>query len=359
MKVALCTPDLRTVGGISSLVRTSLESPVFAEDELRLFRVSTGGGKLRKAGYAAAGPARLWAALAAGYRPDVGHVHFGGMASVIREAGYAAAFEAFGIPWVAHTHAPLNLIRPAERSPVYRHIIERVLSRADAILAVTAALEPQLRVWTGGRVPIRTVYNPVDPSALPEPSGLQGPPELLFLGMMVRDKGVYDLIEVAQRVRDAVPDVRFTLGGDGPEMEAVRAAVAAAGVVDFVATPGWIGGAELRAAFERATVFSLPSYNEGFPVCIIEAMAVGLPVVSTDVWGIPEAVLHGETGVIHAPGDQDALAAALIELLGDRARARAMGAAGRERALTVFDRDALMKQTRDVWVELSGGGNPY
>jgi glycosyltransferase involved in cell wall biosynthesis len=354
MKVALCTPDLRTVGGISSLVRTSLESPVFADDELRLFRVSTGGNKLRKAGYAAAGPARLWAALAAGYRPDVGHVHFGGMASVIREAGYAAAFEAFGVPWVAHTHAPLNLIRPAERSPVYRRIIEQVLSRADAIVAVTAALEPKLREWTGGRVPIHTVYNPVDPSALPEPSGLEGPPELLFLGMMVRDKGVFDLIDVAPRVRAAVPHVRFTLGGDGPELEQVRASVASAGVGGFVSTPGWIGGADLTRAFGRATVFSLPSYNEGFPVCIIEAMVVGLPVVSTDVWGIPEAVIHGETGVIHEPGDQIALAASLIELLGDRAKARAYGHAGRQRALTVFDRDTLMRQTRDVWAGLAG-----
>lgn len=353
MKVALCTPDLRTVGGISSLVRTSLVSPVFDDDELRLFRVSTGGNKLAKAGYAAAGPARLWAALAAGYRPDVGHVHFGGMASVIREAGYVAALEAFGVPWVAHTHAPLNLIRPAERSPVYRRIIEQVLSRADAIVAVTSALEPKLREWTGGRVPIHTVYNPVDPSALPEPSGLEGPPELLFLGMMVRDKGVFDLVEVAQQVRAAVPDVRFTLGGDGPELDAVRAAVAQAGAGGFVATPGWIGGADLTRAFGRATVFSLPSYNEGFPVCIVEAMVVGLPVVSTDVWGIPEAVIHGETGVIHKPGDQRALAAALIELLGDRAQARSMGLAGRQRALTVFDRDTLMRQTRDIWVGLA------
>jgi glycosyltransferase involved in cell wall biosynthesis len=354
MKVALCTPDLRTVGGISSLVRTSLDSPVFADDELRLFRVSTGGGKLRKAGYAAAGPARLWAALAAGYRPDVGHGHFGGMASVIREAGYAAAFEAYGIPWVAHTHAPLNLIRPAERSPVDRRIIQAVLSRADAIVAVTAALEPKLSEWTAGRVPIHTVYNPVDPAALPSPNDLRGPPELLFLGMMVRDKGVYDLIEVAQQVRQLVPDVRFTLGGDGPEMSQVRAAVASARVGEFVSTPGWIGGQDLTQAFERATVFALPSYNEGFPVCIIEAMAVGLPVVSTDVWGIPEAVLDGETGVIHSPGDQAALAAALIELLGDRAKARAMGAAGRQRALTVFDRDVLMRQTREIWAGLLG-----
>jgi glycosyltransferase involved in cell wall biosynthesis len=356
MKVALCTPDLRTVGGISSLVRTTLESPVFADDELRMFRVSTGGNRFQKAGYAAAGPARMWAALAAGYRPDVGHVHLGGMASVIREAGYAAAFEAFGVPWVAHTHAPLNLIRPAERSPVYRHIIEGVLSRADAIIAVTAALEPKLREWTGGRVPIHTVYNPVDPATLPEPSGLDGPPELLFLGMMVRDKGVYDLIEVARQVRDAVPEVRFTLGGDGPEIEQVRAAVRAAGVGDFVATPGWIGGEDLARAFARATVFSLPSYNEGFPVCIVEAMVVGLPVVSTDVWGIPEAVIHGETGVIHKPGDKGALAAALIELLGDRPRARAMGAAGRQRALTVFDRDVLMRQTREIWAEIAARG---
>jgi glycosyltransferase involved in cell wall biosynthesis len=84
-------------------------------------------------------------------------------------------------------------------------------------------------------------------------------------------------------------------------------------------------------------------------VAIVEAMVAGLPVVSTDVWGIPEAVVHGETGIIHAPGDQDALAAALIALLNDRARARALGLAGRTRALTRFSRDVLVGQTRAIW----------
>jgi glycosyltransferase involved in cell wall biosynthesis len=354
MKVAVCTPDLRTVGGIASLVRTWLDSPALGGVELRLFRVSTGGPLVRKGAWAMAGPLKLWAALAAGYRPDVGHVHFGGMASVVREAQYVAALEAFGIPWVAHTHAPLNLIRPAERSKANEAVIRRVLSAADAIIVVTRALESRVCGWTGGRVPIHTVYNPVDPSALPEPTDTPGPPEVLFLGMMVRDKGVFDLIDVAARVRAAVPDARFTLGGDGPEMDRVRQAIAAAGVGDFVATPGWIGGDTLRAAFRRASVFALPSYNEGFPVSIVEAMVVGLPVVSTDVWGIPEAVIPDETGVIHRPGDQGALAAALIDLLTNRAKARAMGSAGRQRALTTFSRDVLVGQTRKIWEGIAG-----
>jgi len=275
------------------------------------------------------------------------------MASMIREAGYVAALEAFGVPWVAHTHAPLNLIRPAQRSPVYERIIRQVLSRADAIIVVTSALEPQVREWTAGRVPIHTVYNPVDPSKLPEPSEHDGPPEVLFLGLMVRDKGVYDIIDVARQVRSAVPEARFTLGGDGPELQQVRAAVQAAGVGEFVHTPGWISGDDLVAAFQRASVFCLPSYNEGFPVCIVEAMVVGLPVVSTDVWGIPEAVQHGTTGLIHAAGDQPALAAALMDLLLHRDKARAMGAAGRERALAELSRDVLVRQTVEIWRSLA------
>jgi len=167
----------------------------------------------------------------------------------------------------------------------------------------------------------------------------------------VRDKGVFDLLEVAERVRAAVPGVRFTLGGDGPELAAVRQAAARLG--PWVQAPGWIGGTALHDAFRRASVFALPSYNEGFPVCIVEAMVAGLPVVSTDVWGIPEAVLHGETGIVHRPGDQEALAAALIALLGDRTRARAMGRAGRERALRCFARDVLVGQTRAIWEELA------
>jgi hypothetical protein len=139
------------------------------------------------------------------------------------------------------------------------------------------------------------------------------------------------------------------------ELEAQRAALRLERIVEFV------GAQEQRAVLEwwqRAAIAVLTSENEGMPVCLMEAGACGLPSVATAVGGIPELVVHGETGLLSPPDDAPAFADALHELLQNPERAAPMGRAARERVKAKF---SLGKQVDDllaVWTEVLAGSAP-
>jgi glycosyltransferase involved in cell wall biosynthesis len=100
----------------------------------------------------------------------------------------------------------------------------------------------------------------------------------------------------------------------------------------------------------------MPSLSEGLGVAVLEAMAMARPVVASDAGGLPESVVEGETGLIVPAGDPAALAEGLVSLVSDRGRARQMGEAGRERALTHFDRSRIVPQVVALYEALAAGG---
>lgn len=143
-------------------------------------------------------------------------------------------------------------------------------------------------------------------------------------------KAPLDFVAAAAAVAQARPDVRFVMVGDGPLRAAVEARAAELGIAGRLTLTGLRRDVpELMGAFD---IFALSSLWEGLPRVLPQAMATGLPVVATAVDGSAEAVEHGVTGLLTPPGDPQALAAALLELLADPARAQQMGEAGRARA---------------------------
>lgn len=123
--------------------------------------------------------------------------------------------------------------------------------------------------------------------------------------------------------------------GDGPERQAVEAELRRLGLEQAVELVG--ERRDIRTLLAAADVFVLSSRSEGMPVSILEAMAAGLPIVASDVGGVPELVVEGETGLLTAPADDAALAGALARLLADPDLRRGMGAAGRARVEALFD----------------------
>ena len=168
------------------------------------------------------------------------------------------------------------------------------------------------------------------------------------MGAIGERKGTWDLVNVIPRVLKAVPGARFRFGGDG-EVEKLRAEVKRLGISESVEVLGWLRGDAIPKAFAAADVYCLPSYHEGLPMSILEAMAARLPVVSCPIAGIPEAVMDGKTGSLVNAGDRDGLAGALIELLCDGAKRTRMGVAGRARAESHFDVDHLVSDVKNIW----------
>jgi len=147
---------------------------------------------------------------------------------------------------------------------------------------------------------------------------------VLMMGRLGERKGTYDLLAAIPQVLARCPHTRFVLAGDG-DLERCRALVAAQPWRDRVVIPGWTSGDARLRLYREADLFVLPSYNEGLPMGILEAMSFGLPVVSTPVGGIPELVEHGRSGLLVQPGDVPALGDAICDLLSDVNRLAAFG----------------------------------
>ena len=167
-------------------------------------------------------------------------------------------------------------------------------------------------------------------------------------------KGTYDLIDAFEQIAPRHPNARLVLPGDG-EIDEVKAVIAERGLQDVIEVPGWVSGAAQDELWNRTDVYTLPSYNEGLPGSVLEAMSAGLPCVSTPVGGIPEAVIDGETGYLVEAGDVPALAGALEKLVADEELRLSMGAAGHALLASKFDIDSIVDQVVALQERLAFG----
>ncbi|MAL27555.1 MAG: colanic acid biosynthesis glycosyltransferase WcaL [Croceicoccus sp.] len=174
-----------------------------------------------------------------------------------------------------------------------------------------------------------------DPAHIRDP-GREAGRNVLFIGRLAAAKGVPILLDAFARLHAAHPDARLTLVGDGPARPVLEARARDLGLGGAVRLTGALSQDEVTAELARADLFALPSFAEGVPIVLMEAMAAGLPVLATAIAGIPELVEDGVSGRLVAPGDTSGFAAAMADLLADPARARAMGRAGRQKVAAEF-----------------------
>jgi glycosyltransferase involved in cell wall biosynthesis len=178
--------------------------------------------------------------------------------------------------------------------------------------------------------------------------------EILNVGRLAPVKGQALLVEAVGRLQDEGIDVHCRIAGDGPERTALAYQIADLGLEGTVELTGAVGQDRIRELYEQADVFCLPSFREGLPFVLIEALAMELGVVATRIMGIPELVTHGESGLLVTPGRADELAEALAELARDPGRRRQLGIAGR----AVVERDYALSRLARQMAELFAAGRP-
>ncbi|MBD3162427.1 MAG: glycosyltransferase, partial [Candidatus Eisenbacteria bacterium] len=244
----------------------------------------------------------------------------------------------------------------------FRGVRRMLYETADRLLApgterIVCVAESDLRLARRHRLVVEgraaVVHNGIDPTpfaALPRRARGEGTgPVVGTIGRLHRQKGHRDLVEAAVRVLEEEPSCRFTIVGEGEERGALEREIAAAGLGERFSLPGATHDA--TAALADFDLFVLPSLWEGLPLTLLEAMAAGLPVIASDVDGIPEAVSEGKDGLLVPPRDPAALARAILGLLRDPDRAARLGAAARRTVETRFTLDRMVRETERVYEE--------
>ncbi len=185
---------------------------------------------------------------------------------------------------------------------------------------------------------------------------------LLFLGWIEREKGVFELLECLRVLtsKPGLPRLKVLMAGDGSGMEPVRRFVRENGLEHSVELPGWIDGPQKADAFRNADVFVLPSYVEGMPNALIEAMAAGLPVIATDVGAVSDMVDDGSNGIVIQSRDANALIRAVESLICTPSLRMALGRAAWRTARHKFSAEAAVDRliaVSEELVRLRAGGS--
>ncbi|MGE0192657.1 MAG: glycosyltransferase [Planctomycetota bacterium] len=268
----------------------------------------------------------------------------------------AKAARKLGLPWVAVVHGYTG---EDAKVRAFEAWDRRALRKADAVVVVSDALAERLAARGVPRERIHRVDNGIDAVQVADAAdrgraaaraalGASGHQRLIVaLGRTSPEKGQDVLLEAFARVAPEAPDLRLALVGDGADRERLTARAAALGLADRVALPGW--RSDGPACLAAAEVAVLPSRTEGLPIALLEALAVGVPVVVTDVGAMAEVVEHGRAGLVVPPDDAAALARALTRVLADPAGAKERAAYGRQRVTEHYGTRAQAKRLAAIY----------
>lgn len=338
-------------GGIASVMAYSLEG-MGPDVELKHVTTYRDTGLVDRAKVGFSGWARLAMLLARG-RVDVVHVHMSYRGSVARKTAVLQMTRAFGVPTVIHAHSHGFKLWFDSCSTLAKAAMRRGL-RAERWVVLGEGLKREYTEMLDlDPEQVLVLRNPVPCRPAPQrPERVDNSPfRLLFLGRLGHRKGAYDLISALARLpRELRLKTVLTLAGDG-DIEEVRQAARRAGVMNQVVFPGWVGAAERSRLLDEAAAFVLPSYEEGLPMAMLEAMSHGVPVVTCSVGGIGEVINHGQNGLLVPPGDVGSLVAAISEL-SDPEVAMRIGRAGWATS-TQFDVEKWRAELIDLWSSLA------
>lgn len=285
------------------------------------------------------------------------HCHFAGLAA--RTCWWVR--QLYGITFSITGHAN-DLFCPEPGSVS----LNQLMNDASCLVTVSDFTANYLRAtYPKAAGKVRRVYNGLDLEpivACGEADGSAGkldPPLILSVGRLIEKKGFADLIKACGVLNGQGVRFQCEIVGDGPLRDELDALIVSGGLGGVVRLVGARSQDWIIPRLHAATVFALPCVVEkdggmdNLPTVIMEAMAAGLPCVSTRLAGVPEMVIEGETGLLVEPWDVGGLAAAIKDLLGDQAKRARYGTAGLARARQVFAKEVTARQLRR---EMVGGG---
>ena len=198
--------------------------------------------------------------------------------------------------------------------------IKKVYNKCDVLIALSQEWRKRLsQIVPEEKITIIENYSVIRENALEERMKRKCNNTVLFLGELGKRKDCYDIPAVIERVKRSIPNVKFVLAGAGSDNDekAIRQLIEEKGVTANTVFPGWVRGETKDKLLREADVFFLPSYNEGMPMSVLDAMGYGLPVVSTNVGGISKIVHDGENGYCCEAGNTEIFADRIIHLLSD------------------------------------------
>ncbi len=249
------------------------------------------------------------------------HMHGSERGSIYRKALYLFITKCFGKNAVFHSHGAEFKYFYDVNSRFYRFLVRYILEYCDAIFVLSKywhdymyeIASPKL-VEVINNFPTRAYENFFENRNIKDKDVLT----FLYLGYVGERKGIYDLVDAIEiLIKSNIKNFKISVAGNG-ELDKLKSLLSQRGLDEWFNVLGWISGTQKSKLMKESDLLVLPSYNEGLPIAILEAISAGLPVISTPVGGIPDAIQSGFNGLLIQPGNSLELSQAIEHCLNNR-----------------------------------------
>ena len=321
-RVCMIVQQRDVKGGIAAVVSGYYGSRLEDDYDIRYVESYCDGSKFQKLIKAVKGLMEYRKVLRT-FKPELVHIHSSFGPSFYRMQPFLYLAKRKKIPVIDHLHGADFKTFYEEASDKKKKLIKKVYNDFSKIIVLSKEWEETMShiVPTEKLTVIENYCRPQDKSTVESFFDDRfDKKQILFLGELGKRKGGYDFAPIVKKTLAKVPNASFVFCGSGDEadVEEITYDVYSVTTKEKALFPGWVRGEEKDKFLRESSIYLLPSYDEGLPMSILDAMAYGLPVVSTNVGGIPKIVRGGVNGFISGPGDVDSISDGIAKLLTDK-----------------------------------------
>jgi len=338
-----------TKGGVAAVINAYKHGGLFDRWRITYIRSHVDGpGKTLKKIIVAMAAVAKYVNLLATNRVALVHVHSASRASFWRKSMFILPALALRLPVIFHLHgAEFDKFYGRECGKVRKWFVRFVLDRVDRVVVLSSQWRSFIERVSPSASVIQ-IFNPVTVTNSIDEVTARSSNTLVFLGKFGRRKGIFDLLEALGALKVHFPGIRLQCGGDG-DIPGVVARAEELGLSDCVEILGWVREAAKQRVLMEGTIYVLPSYAEGLPISVLEAMEAGMPVIATAVGGIPDAIDDGVEGFLVSPGDINSLVRRISQLLQDPDLRSRMGLAAKMKVAAFFSPTSVLPQIEALY----------
>jgi glycosyltransferase involved in cell wall biosynthesis len=342
-------PDLRSQGGISAVLVNYQGSEFWAKCKCVHFASCRDwGSKWSRIIYS------IWRfcvffQTVLVQRPAAVSIHTSAHGSYYRKFVYVLISRLLAIPVFIHIHPASFLEFFAEGNILTRYAVTLSFKQSECLILLSENVLKQFHAILPG-VRMAVIPNPIDIELYgsKKRAPMKGNYRILFMGWIVREKGVYDIVDAMPEVVNRFPQVEFLFAGN-KEIEQLKKMIEDRHLSQHAKVLGWVDLKHKLNLLLTSRLLLLPSYTEGIPNVILEAMASGLPTITTPVGGIPSVFIEGETGYFVPPGNTRELTARITQMLDDDEDCVRISSLSVRRAREYYALNVIGRRLEDIY----------
>jgi len=344
LKIIMFGPARSVKGGISTVVNGYYEAGLNKKIKLKYVETMHDKNNIAKLCYFI----QAWFFACFHLRQyDIAHIHMSMRASFYRKYLLALLCRIVGIPYIVHLHgSEFEAFYHKESGKIVKNMIRKTFEKAGLVIALSKSWEEAI-VEMAPKAEVKVIYNSV--KLHKQVKGINH--RLLFLGRIGERKGVFDLLRAVKELAKKYEDIHLYIGGDG-EVERLSHEIKALDIGKYVTYVGWVRGRKKEKLIQNCAIYVLPSYNEGLPMSVLEAMSFGRVAVTSKVGGLPELIDDSDNGYLVKPGDVAAICNCIDRLYLDVEKYEKVSDKGYKTIENQFNIDRVINELVEIYTKM-------